>query len=151
MSEKRTRPAPPISVRTSDGTTVVTLYGEIDLVTAIPLASGLDALSSGPHPDLVLDLRPVSFIDCSGLSVLCRTWNRVRARQGRLRLVTEDGGFLRVLRAAGLGGVFEVGTHLAPPGAERPCSRPGTGPERPRDAVFSAHVTVRPGLPPSRE
>lgn len=137
MSEKSTGPAQPLSVRTSDGTTVVTLYGEIDLVTAIPLASGLDALSSGPHPDLVLDLRPVSFIDCAGLSVLCRTRNRVRARRGRLRLVSENGGFLRVLRAAGLGGVIEVDTHLPPPGPNGPA--PGREP-----------VPSGPGMPSCR-
>jgi anti-sigma B factor antagonist len=116
MSEKHTRVAPPHAIRTVDGTTVVTLHGEIDLVTAIPLTSRLDALSSGPCPDLVLDLRPVSFIDCVGLGVLCRTRNRVGARHGRLRLVTESGGFLRVLRATGLRGVFEVYPHLPSPG-----------------------------------
>ncbi|WP_433917932.1 STAS domain-containing protein [Streptomyces canus] len=120
MSEERTRPAPPLLVRTIDGTTVVTLYGEIDLVAAISLASGLDALSSGPRPDLVLDLRLVSFIDCAGLGLLCRTRNRVRARRGRLRLVTENGASLRVLRAAGLGGVFEMDPHLPPPGPNGP-------------------------------
>jgi anti-sigma B factor antagonist len=120
MAQEPTRPALPLSVRTIDGTTVVTLYGEIDVVAAIPLASGLVALSSGPDPDLVLDLRPVSFIDCAGLSVLCRTHNRVRAQRGRLRLVAENGGFLRVLRAAGLGGVFEMDRRMPPPGPNGP-------------------------------
>ncbi|MCX5367519.1 STAS domain-containing protein [Streptomyces sp. NBC_00124] len=122
MSEKHTRRVPPLVARKVDGTTIVTLHGEIDLVTAIPLASRLDAFSSGPHPDLVLDLRPVSFIDCAGLGVLCRTRNRVGARHGRLRLVTESGGFLRVLRAAGLGGVFEVHPRLPSSGPNGPIS-----------------------------
>lgn len=130
--------------------TVVTLYGEIDLVAAIPPASGLDVLSSGPRPDLVLDPRPVSFIDCAGLSVLCRTRNRVRARRGRLRLVAGNGGFLRVRRAAGLGGGLGDGHLPAASHTERLYSRPGTGTQRPRYAVFSAHVTARPGLPPSK-
>ncbi|MFD5543708.1 STAS domain-containing protein [Streptomyces sp. NPDC127079] len=60
-----------------------------------------------PHPDLVLDLRPATFADCSGLGVLCRTRDRVRARCGRLRLIT-DGRVLRIIRAAGLDGVFEL-------------------------------------------
>lgn len=119
MTENHTRSAPSRTVRGIDGATVVTLHGEIDLVTAIPLASRLDALTSGPHPDLVLDLRSVSFIDCSGLSVLCRTRNRVLARHGRLRLVTDSGSFLRILRVTGLGGVFEVHPHLPSAGAER--------------------------------
>ncbi|AZQ39696.1 anti-sigma factor antagonist [Streptomyces cyaneochromogenes] len=99
-------------MRAVDGTTVVALRGEIDLVTAIPLAARLDALTSGRSPDLVLDLREVSFIDCSGLGVLCRTRNRIKARDGRLRLVTGSSRFVWLLRAVGLGGVFEVHPQL---------------------------------------
>ncbi|WP_369268755.1 STAS domain-containing protein [Streptomyces sp. R11] len=113
MNEIHTRFAPSQAVHTVDRTTVVELRGEIDLVTAIPLAARLDALSSGPHPDLVLDLRPVAFIDCAGLGVLCRTRNRVLARHGRLRLITGSRRFLRILRAAGLGEVFEVHPDLS--------------------------------------
>ncbi|MFC9080195.1 STAS domain-containing protein [Streptomyces sp. NPDC057062] len=108
MSELPATPVPPHTLRTVDETTVVTLYGEIDLVTAIPLVSGLDALTAGMYPDLVLDLRAVSFIDCAGLRVLCRTRNRVRARSGRLRLITGSADFLRILRATALTGVFDL-------------------------------------------
>ncbi|MFF7278120.1 anti-sigma factor antagonist [Streptomyces griseorubiginosus] len=116
MSQNHLRPAPPRTVRTVAGTTTVTLHGELDLRTAIPLTVQLDTLTSGPCPDLVLDLRPLSFIDCAGLRVLCRTQNRVRARHGRLRLITTDDGFLRILRAAGLRDAFEI--HSALPAAE---------------------------------
>lgn len=111
MSDNLTMSVPPptvSTVRTVDGTTVVTPSGEIDLATAIPLRALLDSLTYGPHPDLVVDLRSVSFIDCAGLAVLCRARNRVLARSGRLRLVTGSGSFSRVARAAGLGGVFEI-------------------------------------------
>ncbi|WP_373463417.1 STAS domain-containing protein [Streptomyces sp. B4I13] len=67
---------------------VVELRGELDISTAPPLAARLDALTAGPHPDLVLDLHSTAFIDCAGLGVLCRARNRVPARHGRLRLVT---------------------------------------------------------------
>ncbi|MGJ3558392.1 STAS domain-containing protein [Streptomyces sp. INA 01156] len=36
------------------------------------LSRRLDTLADRAFPDLVLDLRAVSFIDCSGLGVLCR-------------------------------------------------------------------------------
>lgn len=94
--------------RSVGGTTVVALRGEIDLCTGPPLSARLDTLTAAPFPDLVLDLRQVSFIDCSGLRTLCRARNRVRARGGRLRLVTESPRLLRVLRHTDLGGVFEV-------------------------------------------
>ncbi|WP_345663869.1 STAS domain-containing protein [Streptomyces venetus] len=87
---------------------VVMLRDEIDLLTAPALRARLDLLTAGPRPDLVLDLRPVSFIDCAGLGVLCRARNRVLARRGRLRLVTDSTFLRRVLRHAGLAGVFEV-------------------------------------------
>jgi anti-anti-sigma factor len=86
----------------------VELRGEIDILTAPPLAARLDALTAGPHPDLVLDLRPMAFIDCAGLGVLCRTRNRALARHGRLRLVTDSRSLRRVLRYVGLADVFEL-------------------------------------------
>ncbi|MEV6833023.1 STAS domain-containing protein [Streptomyces sp. NPDC051133] len=105
-----------------DGPTVLPLHGQIDLLTAPALAARLDALTAHPSPDLVLDLRPTEFIDCTGLGVLCRARNRVLARRGRLRLVTDSTGFLRILRASGLSGVFEVHSRLpdAPPGTSGP-------------------------------
>ncbi|MFC8430684.1 STAS domain-containing protein [Streptomyces sp. NPDC057253] len=108
-----TRPVPAHAVRTVAGTTVVTPRGEMDLVTAVPLTVLLDSLTYGPHPDLVVDLTEVSFIDCGGLAVLCRVRNRVLARRGRLRLVNGDGRFPRLLRAAGLAGVFEIHRELS--------------------------------------
>ncbi|MGY6022587.1 STAS domain-containing protein [Streptomyces spinosirectus] len=99
--------------RVVGGTTVVELRGEIDLLTAVPLSARLDSLTAGSRPDLVLDLRPLIFIDCSGLRLLCRTRNRVLARQGRLRLVTRDRRFLRILRAARLTDVFEIHPDLS--------------------------------------
>ncbi|MEU3885131.1 STAS domain-containing protein [Streptomyces sp. NPDC029041] len=108
MSDTCTGSTPHPTERTVGGTTVVTVRGEIDLLTAPGLAARLDILTADPCPDLVLDLSPVSFMDCTGLGVLCRARNRVMARHGRIRLVT-DSTFLRwTLRHAGLAGVFEV-------------------------------------------
>ncbi|MEU0219929.1 STAS domain-containing protein [Streptomyces sp. NPDC006265] len=108
MSEAHTKPPPCHTEHVVGGTTVVELHGEIDLLTASALSARLDPLTAGPCPDLVLDLRPVSFIDCSGLALLCRTRNRVLARYGRLRLVAEGPHFRRILRCTGLAGVFET-------------------------------------------
>ncbi|BCL24696.1 STAS domain-containing protein [Streptomyces tuirus] len=105
MSDILDRSAQPLQERTAH---VVTLRGELDLFAAPALRARLDMLSAGPCPDLVLDLRPVSFIDCSGLGVLCRVRNRVSARQGRLRLVTDSTSLRRVLRYTGMAGVFEL-------------------------------------------
>ncbi|MGW2741172.1 STAS domain-containing protein [Streptomyces sp. NPDC001450] len=108
MSENQPGPGQAAADHTPHTAVLVPLQGEIDLVTVTTLSQRLDALTAHPRPDLVLDLRPVAFIDCAGLGVLCRTRNRALARQGRLRLVADSPGFLRLLRTTGLSGVFEV-------------------------------------------
>ncbi|SEC76278.1 anti-sigma B factor antagonist [Streptomyces sp. 3213] len=112
MTEIHTTATLRSSERVIAGTTVVALSGEIDLLTAQPLSARLDMLTAGLRPDLVLDLRAVSFVDCAGLGVLCRAVNRTAVRGGRLRFVTGNTGFLRILRHAQLGGVFEIHTRL---------------------------------------
>ncbi|MEV8540954.1 STAS domain-containing protein [Streptomyces sp. NPDC051572] len=113
MTEIHTTAALRSSERVIAGTTVVALRGEIDLLTAQPLSARLDMLTAGPRPDLVLDLRALSFIDCAGLGVLCRARNRTATRGGRLRIVTGKTGFLRILRHAQLGGAFEIHARLS--------------------------------------
>ncbi|MFF4759281.1 STAS domain-containing protein [Streptomyces sp. NPDC001292] len=108
MSERPTGPAVSHAERRVGTTTVVTLSGDVDLVTRLSLVARLDTLTDGPRPDLVLDLRPVPFIDCAGLGLLCRVRNRVAARGGRLRLVSGSSSFRRILRHTGLTGVFQV-------------------------------------------
>ncbi|MGW1162365.1 STAS domain-containing protein [Streptomyces sp. NPDC002513] len=100
-------------------TTLVRLHGEIDILAAQSLGPRLDELTAGPCPDLVLDLRPVSFLDCSGLGLLCRARNRVLARGGRLRLVVDGTHVLRVLRGTRLTGVFDIHSGV-PDGASLP-------------------------------
>jgi anti-sigma B factor antagonist len=123
MTDNRTGSGPLHAVRQAGGATLVTLHGEIDLLVATPLSARLDALISGPRPDLVLDLRTVEFIDCAGLGVLCRIRNRVRARAGRLRLVSDSADFRRLLRATGLTDAFEV--QPRPPGLPGSLTPPG--------------------------
>ncbi|MDW4910730.1 STAS domain-containing protein [Streptomyces sp. ADMS] len=108
MADNHTRSTPYRTHRTSGDTTVVALQGEIDLLTVPALMEHLDSLTADQFPDLVLDLRAVAFIDCAGLGVLCRALNRSRARQGRLRLVTDSARLLRILRCTGLTGAFEI-------------------------------------------
>ncbi|WP_432058522.1 STAS domain-containing protein [Streptomyces sp. bgisy022] len=108
MSDFSGRPGVRLRESTVAGTVIVAPHGELDLLTAPALAARLDALTAGPSPDVVVDLRAVSFIDCSALGVLCRARNRVRIRGGRLRLVSRSPGFRRLLHHTRLGGVFDL-------------------------------------------
>ncbi|MEV5432380.1 STAS domain-containing protein [Streptomyces sp. NPDC052701] len=113
MAHTHTGTPPSHTERTVGGTTVLALHGEIDILTEPALRARFDALTAAPGPDLVVDLRPVSFIDCAGLRVLCRARNRAEARHGRLRLVTDSAGFRRLLRLTGLADAFELYPRLA--------------------------------------
>ncbi|MEU6389551.1 STAS domain-containing protein [Streptomyces sp. NPDC046939] len=97
-----------LTERSVGDTHVVALHGEIDVATVPRITACLDALTTAPCPDIVLDLREVTFVDCAGLGALCRAQTRTDAVGGRLRLVTDEGGVLRVLRMTDLSTAFEI-------------------------------------------
>jgi anti-anti-sigma factor len=109
---------------TVGGTTVVELSGELDLCAGVRAAARLDAVTNGPRPDVVVDLRGVSFIDCSGLSVLVRARRRTLDRGGRFGIVGDSPCVLRLLRLTRMIRVFAVhddlASALAAPGAPDP-------------------------------
>ncbi|MER5791317.1 STAS domain-containing protein [Streptomyces sp. NPDC001980] len=92
--------------RRSGAFVVVEVFGEVDIATEELLAEHLLAVTTGPEPDVLVDLRRLEFLDCSGLRVLCRAEARARERGGRLRLVCEGPRIPRLLRASGLLGRF---------------------------------------------
>ncbi|MGV9452475.1 STAS domain-containing protein [Streptomyces sp. NPDC003635] len=121
MSENLTRrQPPPLPEPAGPEATVVALRGELDVQSEPLLLARLDALTAPPCPDLVLDLRDVSFVDCRGLGILCRARSRALARNGRVRLVTDSPRFLRMLWLTGLSGVFETYPTLPAAWSSRP-------------------------------
>lgn len=99
--------------RSVAGATVVELRGELDLLASTELIPYLDALARVADSDFVLDLRDVTFIDCSGLSLLCRFRARALERGSRVRVVSADPAFARLLRLTRLARVFELQADLA--------------------------------------
>lgn len=108
MSETLSESTSGAHERVAGGTTVVKLSGEIDILTVPTVSARLDALTADPCPGLVLDLGSVTFIDCAGLSALCRARNRVLERGGRLTLVACGARVLRVLRLTRLTTSFDI-------------------------------------------
>ncbi|KAA6223381.1 anti-sigma factor antagonist [Streptomyces albofaciens JCM 4342] len=96
--------------RVVGATTVVELGGEVDILAATALGLRLDEITGSGHPDLVLDVRGVTFIDCCGISMLCRARRRTQVKAGRLRLagVAESPSVLRLLRLTGLLSTFDL-------------------------------------------
>lgn len=57
---------------------VLSVSGEIDLLTAPALGALLNALIDGGHAEIILDARKVAFIDASGLGVIASAAARLR-------------------------------------------------------------------------
>lgn len=107
------RPAFGVRVRVLGGVTVAEISGELDIFAAARITARLDSLAREARPNLVLDLRMVTFLDCAGVSLLCRLRNRALEHGGRLRLVIVDPRFTRLLRMVRLEDAFEVVDDLA--------------------------------------
>ncbi|MFI1358770.1 STAS domain-containing protein [Streptomyces sp. NPDC020898] len=82
-------------VRPYGACTLVVLGGEIDLYTGPAITHRLDALTSTRDIELLVDLRPVEFMDVAGVRVLTRA--RTRSRSGRLQLICTRPALLHLL------------------------------------------------------
>lgn len=91
-----------------DGWRVIAVAGELDVVSAPEVRSAaMRALSEGAT-DLVFDLARVEFIDSFGLGVLVGALKRVRAAEGRLRLVVTEPRVRDLFKLTGLDSVFDL-------------------------------------------
>ncbi|MFD9793674.1 anti-sigma factor antagonist [Streptomyces sp. NPDC059070] len=97
---------PFLRVRAVRGVTVVELRGEIDIHAVQLLQPRLDVLTAQGLPGLAVDLRRITFLDCSGLALLVRTHRRVTGRGSPWGLVCEDPFTLRIIRITGLTGLL---------------------------------------------
>ncbi|MZD05232.1 anti-sigma factor antagonist [Streptomyces sp. SID5785] len=85
-----------------DGRTVVRIRGEVDIATAPEIQHLLDRATGGDRPRVLLDLRAVDFMDCSGLRLLVRADRRTRERGGELRLFYHQPALRKLFRVSGL-------------------------------------------------
>ncbi|WP_224058617.1 STAS domain-containing protein [Streptomyces kanamyceticus] len=73
------------------------LCGEIDVHTAPGVTNYLDTLTYSGDADLLIDLRPVDFMDLAGVRLLDRARARTSGRHGRLRLICARRATLQLL------------------------------------------------------
>jgi anti-sigma B factor antagonist len=100
------RPRGPIhldlSTRQASEATVITVTGELDVLTARRLTPQLDDIVRRMDGDVVIDLSRAEFIDSFGLTVLMNTQRRL-ARQGRsLTVICGEGPVRRAIEFARL-------------------------------------------------
>jgi anti-anti-sigma factor len=88
-------------MRSSDGV-VVAVHGELDLTTRHRLLAEVGALRSAGHPRIVLDLRPTTFIDASGMGAVVQVTRASRMTGARSTIVPGPPSVMRAFALAGL-------------------------------------------------
>jgi anti-sigma B factor antagonist len=89
-------------------TIVLAVHGDADLNAAEELESKLtEVIEEGPSA-VVVDLSQVTFLDSMVLGVLLQSLKRLRARGGRLRVVTPRAEVRRIFELTHLDRLFEL-------------------------------------------
>jgi anti-sigma B factor antagonist len=81
---------------------VAEVSGEIDIASASWLRETLLLAIRRHGPAINVDLRGVTFLDCSGISALLATARRARLEGGRMRVVRASAPARRVIRLLSL-------------------------------------------------
>lgn len=97
-----------LATRETDGRTIVSVGGEIDVYTAPKLRDKITELVGAGVYDLIIDMEAVEFLDSTGLGVLVGGLKKVRANQGSLQLVCTQDRLLKIFRITGLAKVFVI-------------------------------------------
>ena len=97
-----------LDVTESDGATVLTVRGEVDVYTAPKLREKLVELVAQRRYRIIVDLEAVDFLDSTGLGVLVGGLKRVRGHDGDLSLVCTHQRILKVFEITGLTKVFTI-------------------------------------------
>jgi anti-sigma B factor antagonist len=99
-----------ISLHAKDvgGSCLVTVAGEVDMMTTPRLRSYLLEQLDRTESRLVIDLRQVGFLGSSGLAVLVEILEQADERGIGLRLVCDSREVVRPLTATGLTHLFDI-------------------------------------------
>jgi anti-sigma B factor antagonist len=97
-----------IEVRREPDRIVLTLHGELDLVSAPRLQSEIESNPVNASDTLVLDLDDVHFIDSAGLRVVLAAHERTLERGQRLALTPGSPQVQRLLSIAGVNGHLQT-------------------------------------------
>jgi len=89
------------------GHAVVGLRGELDVTDAAGVTVALAGVVAC-HPDIIIDLTGLEYIDCYSLWALTRAQEQARLAGGGLLLAAPQQLVLRVLALTGLADVFSV-------------------------------------------
>ena len=92
-----------------EGTTVISLVGEVDLSNARELSAAIEAAVPGDSRELILDLSATEYLDSAGISMLFRLASRLGPRRQSFRLVVPTDSPVRsVLELTGVPAVIPL-------------------------------------------
>jgi anti-sigma B factor antagonist len=95
------RPSGPVKLTVTEsmwaGSLVISVNGELDLLTAPRVAARLEEVVRGGATDVVVDLRETVFIDSAGVHVLLKAKRRLARRSRELTVIVGPGPVRRVL------------------------------------------------------
>ncbi|MBC9714779.1 STAS domain-containing protein [Streptomyces sp. TRM66268-LWL] len=89
-------------------TLVLVPQGELDAWAGQHLAAPVTELLRRPRPDVIVDLRALTFLDAGGLRLLLRIREQVADHQGTLRLIRGQPRIWLVFRLTRLESAFTV-------------------------------------------
>lgn len=87
---------------------VLALEGEIDLHESPQIKERMQPLLAAKHPQIVVDLGEVSYIDSSGLALFIETMQRVQAYGGKFGLCSLRPSVKSIFEIARLDQVFRI-------------------------------------------
>ncbi len=125
-----TRPTLTVFRHDTTSRTLVVLAGEIDLASVPPLREALDRCLLDGFRTVDVDVRAVTFCDCSGLNALLVAAQRTASAGGSLRLRHPSAALTRLLALTGSGFLVASDhfarrrTGLAPPATALPGGAP---------------------------
>lgn len=91
-------------------TYILTLRGEVDVLTAPQLGRRLLGLVDAGKTRMIVDLSKVTFMDSTGLGVLLDAVRHLATRHGKLALVCPTERILRPFQVSGLVGHLPIFT-----------------------------------------
>ena len=90
------------SVEMVASTLTIVVRGDFDLAATIELRNAIRRSAEGGYPDITVDLRCVSFMDCAGVRGLLQCRDQVTASGGRFELGRVSPRVARILELTGL-------------------------------------------------
>ena len=96
-----------ISLKQIDQTTLVSVSGSVDALTAGEVASFLSAQIDSGHKHIVADLSQVDFMSSAGLRAILAALKQTRQQGGDLRLAAAQPGVEKVLNMSGFTSILK--------------------------------------------